>query len=207
MPNTTHEDSEQVATGSDEVAEKVTDIEPDAKAQQTDEQEKARQEVREGAAKKLASKILLGEAKLEDVPSDQQWLMEDVKALLSKAAPPEDEIDGRVRKMLEKERAVEELEIIRGYLAEADIDSTTQASIDADIESFMDDGLSELKATKTALRLNGLKNTDEAIKERRLKGMMFMPGGENRRQTISKDKRTAIEKRLSEDLPKGFSAE
>lgn len=205
MPNTTHENGESQENTENEVAQKATDIDTDSKEQKPDEQETQRQAVREKTAKKLASEILLGDKKLEDLPADQQWLKGDVEQLIAKAAP-ENEIDSRVKKALEVERQNEELEIVKGYLEEADIDSTTLASIEADKESYMEDGLSELKAIKTALRLNGLKNSEEAIKERRLKGMMFMPSGERRRETVSKDKRTEIEKRLSEDLPKGFSA-
>ena len=68
MPNTTHDDGESQENTADEVADKATDINTDSQEQELDEQEAARQATRDGAAKKLASEILLGEKKLEDLP-------------------------------------------------------------------------------------------------------------------------------------------
>lgn len=192
------EEDQDIEVDEDDDTPADTDGEPKTPAEQArDNQEKA-----------WLKSIRSGDKKLEDMPKNLDWLRNRIEPKLKKEQEvdaDEDEIDRRVKKVLRTERESEDLDLLLDDLEE----TATQeqlARFKEEYEELVGDGVSPLRATITARRLIGLVDRETAIIERRRQGRKLMPNAGKRRETVSKDKMTEIEKKLGEDLPPGFKA-
>ncbi len=215
----THEDFDPKDTG-DNAADPNDTVQPDDATPAdtgddntpTDPKKADAQAKRNEQADSWAEKIKDGKSSLDEMPENLQWLKPDVEKRLNKKeeAPKDDEVELRIRKALKEERAAEDFNYLVEDLKESGIDSETggrlQEAYEGLISEFPNPTASQkLKMLLAARQIVGLKDSETTIRDRRRKGMSLPPMGTKRRNTVIKnDEMTAVEKRLSGDLPPSF---
>lgn len=187
------------------------DSTPDDTAE-ADDRKEAAEEAREKQKSAWLRNIKDGKKSLDDMPGNLAWLKKDpdFDEFRKKETKP-DETEVKVQKALKSEREKEELEYLTSYLEEGDedgsISSEKLADIQSDYESLIADGASKKTALQTAMRLNGIKDAQTIVGERKRKGLLLPPRGNQKRRVLKKgDEMTDMEKKFSEksSLPPGF---
>lgn len=206
-----HDDDESQDNDLD--LEDIDDDEDDETPADTDKDDPKKgetaDEVKERQKKAWLANIRAGKKTLDDMPENLAWLKPDVESDLKadkKPEPKPDELESKIRKTLQAEREAQDFNALVDSLGESDLDSEKAAQLQEDYEGLIADGVPKFKALATACRLNGLKDAQTMLSERRRKGMTLPPFGTRKREVLSKDKMTEMEKKFAGDLPGGFKA-
>jgi hypothetical protein len=159
------------------------------------------EEVKERQKQAWLDNIRTGKKTLDDMPENLGWLKKEIQ---NEIPAKTDDLESKMKKILQEERDSEDFNILADDLGSADAEQVAQ--VKEEYESLIDAGMGKLKALITARRLVGLKDSQTILAEKRRKGMLLPPSGsKNRKTVINKNKMTEIEKRLSGGLPPGFS--
>lgn len=150
--------------------------------------------------------IKSGKKTLNDMPESLGWLKKEIESELKPASKNTDDIDSKVQKALKAEREKEDFGSLVDSLSEMDLDTETDAALKEEYESLISEGVSQYKALHIACKVVGIKDLETKTKERRRTGMTLPPFGTRKRETVSKDKMTELEKKFSGGLPGGFKA-
>lgn len=183
------------------------DTETPADTEDSDDQKdkEPAEEAKERQKKAWIAKIKGGTKTLDDMPENLGWLKKEIEEELKPKKPAKkDDVEEAVRKTLQKEREAEDFTALTEYLEEADLSSELMAKIEEDYNELRQDGLSKFRSLKNAMRLNGIKDTQEVVMERRRQGRRLPPAGSRVRKTVSKDGLSEIERKLSGGLPPGY---
>ena len=204
----THGDVEQEDIDNDLFDNETDDGgETPADTDKDDPKKETADEVKERQKKAWLSNIREGKKTLADMPENLGWLKKEVEAELEPEKKPpvkQDELESKIRKTMQKEREMEDFNLLVDTVEESDLDSEKSAQLQEEYEGLLSEGVSKLKALTTACRLVGLKDGKTMIAERRRKGMLLPPSGSRNRNTVSKDKMTEMEKKFAGGLPSGY---
>jgi len=209
-PKTPNPDDPEKDTGKDDLGTpENTDIEKsdDSKKDDAKEAQKA----------SWLDKIEKGKVTLDDMPENLGWLKDDIKKELDakkekKVEKPKEDVDSAVNKALDARDAKKNFESLIQALKETEISESKDAQLKEEYEEYLEgiekpSNLQKYKALKFACKVVGLKDVSALASERRRKGMQLPPMGGKKRETMSKDKETEMEKKLGGNLPPGFSGE
>lgn len=206
---TTHEDDEfsDIEDEQEDIDQNDDSTSEDSEDESQDKsKETSRNEVKENQKKAWLDKIRSGKTTLEDMPKDLEWLKKDIQKELKENT---DDLDTRISTVLTEREAKNEFNFLIDDLKEsklsADQESALAEEYEGIISEFKNPTYSQrLKALMLARRLIGLKDTSEAIKERRRKGMALPPLGGRKRITVNPDKKADIKQKYGQNLPPGF---
>lgn len=219
----THEEDELQDTEEDESEDTIDDddVTPENTESDSDEEEEEdeSEKAKAAAAKKRQkdswlSQIKEGKKTLEDMPENLGWLKKEIKAELEKKPAKKDSSKGKisaeVREVLREERAEEEFDSLVEDLQSQEIPAEKEAELRQEYEDQLSEfpnptKAQELKCLRTAVRLVGIKNLSDTIRERRRDGRKLPPLGGKKRSTVSKEQQTDMEKKLGGNLPPGYA--
>lgn len=205
-----HDQDEQLYIADDEADTEVDDdLTPADTDEESDEPKKeTAEQVKERQKKAWIDKIKKGEKTLDDMPNNLKWLRDDVEKEVSGGKPSAktDDLEVKIRRTLQAEKDKEEFVLLADSLEESSADEETLAGVRDSYQELVNDGVSQLKALKLAMKLNGMKDADTVVKERRKKGMLLPPNSSQQRKVVSKDGLTEMERKFTkqEDLPPSF---
>lgn len=206
---TTHDDDEltDIEDEQEDIVENDDSTSDDSVDDSSDKsKEDIKNEVKENQKKAWLDKIRSGKTTLEEMPKDLEWLKKDIKKELESGG---DDLNFRISKVLSEERAKSEFEYLIDDLKESKISKDQEAQLAEEFENIIGEFekptySQKLKALMLARRLTGLKDSSEALKERRRKGMALPPLGGRKRTTVNTDSKADIKKKYGQNLPPGW---
>lgn len=206
---TTHDDDEltDIEDEQEDIVENDDSTSDDSVDDSSDKsKEDIKNEVKENQKKAWLDKIRSGKTTLEEMPKDLEWLKKDIKKELESGG---DDLNFRISKVLSEERAKSEFEYLIDDLKESKISKDQEAQLAEEYEEIIGEFKNptysqKLKALLLARRLTGLKDSSEALKERRRKGMALPPLGGRKRTTINTESKADIKKKYGQNLPPGW---
>jgi hypothetical protein len=211
-----HDDAERKNINNDSDDSDIDEADDTAENTNNDSQDDKdeAEKVAETQEKKWLDKIKSGEKKLDDMPENLGWLKKRVaeKLVPKKEQKPvdEDELSAKIRLTLQAERAEEEFNFLVDGLKESGLDSEKEAELQEEYENLISEFpnptiVQKLKCLRIACKATGVKDNSETLKERKRKAMTLPPFGGKKRSTGKKEDMTDMEKKLSGNLPPGFT--
>lgn len=193
-----------------ESADTETEVESQDDTSKETEHQKTAEEKKAELKTAWLTNIREGKKTFDDMGKDLDWLKPEIQKELKvepKKEKEPDDIDKRVQNALQQERVKDDVAYLTAYLEEADLSAETMADIKDDFNNLKNEGATIRTALKTAMRLNGIKDTDSIIAERRKKGILMPPQGTRKRNVLKpKDGLTDVEKKFMSNLPPGFQS-
>jgi hypothetical protein len=174
---------------------------------------KTAEQVKEEQKTAWLNNIRTGKKTLDEMPANLGWLRKEIEPEL---APPVEkklevekkgfDISSQVQAELRKQKELEEKEVLVSFLKEGSVSDDMLSDIESNYRAFMSDGMSDFNALKSAMRVSGVKDVASIISEKKREAMLF-PGvsSQERRVVNQGNGMSELEKRLSTDLPPGFS--
>jgi hypothetical protein len=174
---------------------------------------KKAEQVKEEQKTAWLNNIRSGKKTLDEMPANLGWLRKEIEPEL---APPAEkklevekkgfDISSQVQAELRKQKELEEKEVLVSFLKEGSVSDDMLSDIESNYRAFMSDGMSDFNALKSAMRVSGVKDVASIISEKKREAMLF-PGvsSQERRVVNQGNGMSELEKRLSTDLPPGFS--
>jgi len=206
----THNDDELQDINNDEFEDIVEDDDIDDD-QNTDKDDSGKaDEAREHQKMAWLRKIEGGEKTLDEMPKNLEWLKKDIQKELESKKPKDDDLNSRIQTVLAEREARQEFDYIVEDLKNADISAEQEAQLREEYEDLLSTYSTPTESQKVqalliARRLVGLQDLTSSIRERKRKGMTLPSlSGTRKRSTVTPDKMTEIEKRLSGGLPPEF---
>ena len=125
------------------------------------------------------SRIDSGEYSIDDLPSNLQWIKKHLKGDTAQ----------EVKRILQGEKEKEEYDNLYSSVKETNLTATQKKLLQEDFSSFLDDGLTKLKALKLAVRANKIVFDTESKRE-----AMRLPSQGVQRQVDNSDGEEKISK-------------